>query len=377
MWQSTTKMNAYNVYEDLGIEPFVNAYRPLTRLGGAIMPEVVVEAMRGAARKSVDLKTLQQKVGKAISVLTQNEAAYVSCGAASGITLAIAACMAGTDAVLSGRLPNTEGMKNEVIMHACDRGFKCDVAIRCAGARIVNIGNEDGASEGELRSAINSGTAAIFSVVRDCPGKIPLEQMILTGQEYSVPVLVDAAFLVPPKENLWKYTRDAGADAAIFSGGKGLRGPQSTGLVLGKAWIVEGCAFQGVPNDRIGRGMKVGKEELAGIYAAVKLFMEQDDATILAERIRQLDYILACIDGVTNVTFRRTGNIMAVINFDNARFGLTYKSAWRWLLDTAPSVYLESSKDGLIVSTECMEAGDEEIVGSKLRELFESGPNKV
>src|SRR5207249_3335590 len=156
---------------------------------------------------------LQEKTGQAIARLTQNEAAYLSCGAASGITLTMAACMAGTDPIRSERLPNTTGMKNQVVMHVCDQGSECDVALRC----------------------------------------------------------------------------DGGADAVIVSGGKGLRGPQSTGLVLGRQWIIDGCAHHGVPNCRLGRGMKVGKEELAGIYAAVKLFMEQDEAEIHAARVRQAD----------------------------------------------------------------------------------------
>src|SRR5207249_4338497 len=101
-------------------------------------------------------------------------------------------------------------------------------------------------------------------------GKIPLEQIIAVARAHNLPVLIDAAFSVPPRDSLWKFTRDLGADAVFISGGKGLRGPQSTGLVLGKTWIIKGCAFHGIPNDRIGRGMKVGKEELAGIYAAVK-----------------------------------------------------------------------------------------------------------
>jgi L-seryl-tRNA(Ser) seleniumtransferase len=362
-----------DIYEELGITPFINAYRPLTRLGGAVLSERVLEAMREASRKSVDLKVMQRKIGSAIASLTQNEAAYVSCGAASGITLAIAACMAGTDPIMSERLPKSDGMKNEVIMHACDQGHKCDVAIRNAGASIVHVGNDSGATEHEFRSAINERTAAIFDVIQNHPGKMPLEQMIIIARERGVPILVDAAFSVPPKENLWKYSRDKGADAVFISGGKGLGGPQCTGLVLGKTWIVEACAFHGAPNVRIGRGMKVGKEELAGIYAAVKLTIEQDQTSAQETRVRQLDHILACLEDVSNVAVRRLGATKAIITFDSIVYGLTYTSACQWLLKSVPAVYLEPSRDGLILSTECLEVGDEQIVGGQLRKLFRVG----
>src|SRR5215831_7083560 len=284
------------IYEELGVRTFINGYRPLTRLGGSTLPECVIEAMREASQKGVDVARMHQKVGSAIASLTQNEAAYVSCGAASGITLATAACIAGVDPVLSEKLPNSDGMKNEIVMQSRDRGYKCDVAIRCAGGRIVHIGDADGATKLQLSRAVNEKTAAIFVLPADEPGIMSVEDMISVARAHNVPVLVDAAFGVPPRKTFWKYTRDMGADAVIISGGKGLRGPQCTGLVLGKPWIVKACAYHGFPNDRIGRVMKVGKEELAGIYAALKFFMAQDEGEDRNTRVRQLDYIIACVE---------------------------------------------------------------------------------
>lgn len=165
-------------------------------------------------------------------------------------------------------------------------------AVNLSVASIVNIGNDRGATEWDLRNAIDERTAAVL--LHDSPEqrRPSLEEMLAIARVHNIPMFVDAAFSVPPKDTLWKFTRNIGVDAVIISGGKGLRGPQCTGLVLGKPWIVKACAFHGVPNDRIGRGMKVGKEELAGIYAAVKCFMEQDEASIRASKSRQLDYIL-------------------------------------------------------------------------------------
>lgn len=137
---------AMNIYEELGIRPFLNAYRPLTRLGGATLPAAVVEAMEQASRQNIDLRTMQFKVGAAIAAMTGNEAAYISCGAASGITLAVATCIAGTNAELADRLPDATGLRRSVVMHKCERGYKSDVAIRCAGGTILDIGTQEGST---------------------------------------------------------------------------------------------------------------------------------------------------------------------------------------------------------------------------------------
>lgn len=331
-----------------------------------------MEAMQQASRRAVNLRTLQRNVGMAIASMTRNEAAYVSCGANSGITLAVATCMVGTDSRMGDLLPlTTQLKKTTIIMHACERGYKSDVAIRCAGATIFNIGSERESSENDLRAALNEHTAAILA--HDAPdrGQLPLEHVIAIGREKGIPVLVDAAFSVPPKDSLWKFTRDMGADAVIISGGKGLRGPQSTGLVLGKTWIVNGCTFHGSPNDRIGRGMKVGKEELVGIYAAVKLMMQQDDRLMHKASLQRLGHVLSEVRDLPGVKIRRLGEMRATIIFDGSIYRLTPNSASRWLLDTNPSVYVEPSADGLILSGECLDAGDEQIIGEQLRALFD------
>ena len=212
-----------SIYDDLNVRTFLNAYGPLTRLGGALMSDCVVGAMVEASRRNVDLAELQSKVGEAIATLTTNDAAYVSCGAASGITLAVATCMAGTDPLLSDQLPNVHGMKDRVVMHAGDRGYKCDVAVRNAGATISYIGDKQGATERQLREALNDGVAAILLVYQGSGGQVPLDRIVCVAKDWGIPVLVDAAGAVPPKENLWKLSRGIGADAVIVSGGKGVR----------------------------------------------------------------------------------------------------------------------------------------------------------
>ncbi len=358
------------VYDELGIRPFINAWRPLTRLGGAVLPEPVVMAMREASRGTVDLLGMQHRVGAAIAAMTGNEAAYISSGAAAGITLSLATCMTGTNPVAAARLPDTRGLRNRVIMHRCERGYKSDVAIANAGAVIVDIGDATGASEADLIAAIDAHVAAIF-VHDSAPGRqIPLSRVLTVARACKLPVIVDAAFSVPPVKTLWRFTRDMGADAVVVSGGKGLRGPQSTGLVLGRRWIIEGCVFHGAPNDRIGRGMKVGKEELAGIYAAVKLALARSDSEYDAQVQGMMETILALIRSLTGITPRGLGGPRVALIIDSAHYNLTPAEAQLWLLRGSPSVYVEPVDHGVAISTECMDDADAPTVGERLRALF-------
>lgn len=270
-------------YDDLGVRRVVNASATLTRLGGSLMPPSVVAAMGRAATSFVDLTELQRKVGERIAALTNNEACYLSSGAAGGIALAVAACMTGTNPAAIAQLPDTTGLKNEVIIHRCQRnGY--DHAARQTGARIVEIGMARSTQPWELEAALSERTACVlyFAGAHFAEGALPLAQVVELAHARGVPVLVDGAAQIPPIANLWHFTREVGADIAIFSGGKGLRGPQSSGLVLGKAEIIEGCRANGAPNHSLGRPMKVGKEELLGLLAAVEWSLDQDESYVLA-----------------------------------------------------------------------------------------------
>jgi L-seryl-tRNA(Ser) seleniumtransferase len=216
-------------------------------------------------------------VGAEIARLTHNEACYVSSGAAAGLTLVTAACIAQGDPERRERLPFTEGLNNEVIIHSHTR-VQYDFGVRMAGVRLVEIGSPAGTSAEELAAAITPRTAAMFLFPRgeEQRGEIPLETAVEVCHSRGVPVVVDAAAQLPPKSNLWSFTQ-RGADAVIFSGGKGLRGPQPTGLVLGKRELIEAIIHHGPPNPFIGRGMKVGKEELCGILTAVRWYLAHDE----------------------------------------------------------------------------------------------------
>ncbi len=263
------------VLERLGLRPILNASATLTKLGGSVMPPEVVDAMVDAARSYVDYHEMQRRVGERIAELTQNEAAYVSSGAAAGLVLATAACITGTDPAKIAQLPDLTGLKNEVIVHRSHRnGY--DHGVRQVGVKLVEIG-VGGTHAWELEAAINEKTAAIFwfQGVMTGHGDLPLETVIEIANRHNVPVVVDAAAQLPPMENLWRFTQ-MGVALAVFSGGKELRGPQSSGLVLGRKELIEACRLNGSPNHSIGRPMKVGKEELAGCLAAVERYVNLD-----------------------------------------------------------------------------------------------------
>jgi len=265
-------------YASLGIRPIINAYATLTRLGGSRMPPEVLQAMHAAAGCFVDLAELQRRVGERLAELTHNEAAYVSSGAAAGLVLAAAACMAGADRERFEQLPASAGagLKNEIILHRTHRnGY--DFALRQAGAQLVEIGSDAGTKRADLEQALTPRTAAVFwfqgamTSTRD----LPLPEVIAIAQSHNLPVVVDAAAQLPPLSNLWAFTR-MGAALAIFSGGKDLCGPQASGLVLGRQDLIEACRAQGNPNPFLGRPMKVGKEEMLGLLAAVERYLNLD-----------------------------------------------------------------------------------------------------
>ncbi len=269
------------IYQSLGVRTFINAAGSYTRLGGSRMPPPVVEAMREAAESFVEIDELQARVGRRIAELTGNEAAYVTCGAAAGLLIAAAACMVGDDPAAARQLPDGRGLPTRIVVHRAHRNLY-DYAVRTLPVELVEIGYPNliaPPTEWELESALEEKTAAVLYVVGGwvAPGALPLAQVVEIAHRRGVPVILDAAAQLPPKENLWRFTK-MGVDLVIFSGGKDLRGPQSSGLILGRPNLIAACALIGAPHHGIGRPLKVGKEELVGLCAAVQWYMEQDEA---------------------------------------------------------------------------------------------------
>ena len=272
------------IYEELGVRPVINAAATLTAVGGSRMPPAVLDAMADAAGSYVDMHELQAAAGRRLAELTRNEAAYVTSGCAAALVLATLACATKGDPAAIERMPDGDGLPTEVVMH-CSHRIPYDRALRLAGARIVQIGDALQTWEWELQAAIGLRTAAVLYVAGDHLDRdaaIGLPATIAIAHERDVPVIVDAAAQLPPASNLWRFTRDLGADVALFSGGKGLRGPQSSGLVVGTRTLVEAIRANGSPHQRLARALKVGKEEIAGLLRAVEIFLALDHDALLA-----------------------------------------------------------------------------------------------
>jgi L-seryl-tRNA(Ser) seleniumtransferase len=366
-------------YADLGVRPVINAAATLTRLGGSRMPPPVLEAMRAGAESFVDLLELQRRVGERIARLTGNEACYVSSGAAAGMAIAIAGCIAGTNPDAVHRLPQMEGPPPEVIVHRTHRnGY--DQAARQTGARIVEIGQASaGTSAGDLEAALSPRTACVlyFAGAHYAQGALPIAQVVEIAHARNVPVLVDAAAQVPPIASLWHFTRELEADAAIFSGGKALRGPQSSGLVLGRQAIVEACIPNGPPNHSLGRPMKVGKEELLGILAAVEWSLDQDEAAMLAGYEAVVQRWIDGLSGLPGVSVERgypseagQPHSRAILRLGPAcAFNRAELIATLWAADPRIAVG-ELGADSIALNPQTLEPGEDQLVLDALRRLL-------
>jgi D-glucosaminate-6-phosphate ammonia-lyase len=367
------------IYRRIGVEPIINGATTMTYLGGSLMPPEVIEAMRQASECFVDLYELQDAVGRRIAALTRNEAAFVSGGAAAGLFLTAVVCMARDrdDGVL--RPGELDGLPRDVLLQRGHR-IPYDAAIELAGGRLVEIGSAAGTTEADLDGAIGHGTAGILYVAGAhlAEGSLPLDAVIDLARGRDVPVIVDAAAQLPPVDNLWRFT-EAGADLVLFSGGKGLRGPASTGLVLGRRRYVERFAANAAPQQRIGRPMKVGKEDLIGILAAVEWYLAQDHAG-LARRYE------AIVDGVVAWAADR-GDIDAV----RETSGQAGQPTPRVLLTLPPEhaprrdeilaslraeppriELLPAGDDGFYLAPETIVPGEEAVVTRRLAEVLEA-----
>ncbi len=364
-----------SILEQLGVRRVINASATLTKLGGSLMPPEVVQAMSEAARSFIDLHEFQRRAGERIAELTHNEAAFISSGAAAGITLAVSACITGTDQALIDSFPHVESApRNEVIVfHSQRNGY--DYAARQTGVHLVEIGPEDG----ELEEAIGDKTACIlfFAGAHYAHGALPIEEVVKIARERGIPVVVDAAAQIPPISNLWHFTQEAGADIAIFSGGKGLRGPQPSGLVLGRKDLVDACRLNASPNHAIGRPMKVGKEETAGVLAALEWSLAQDEPATI-ERYEQI--VKFWIDGVSalpGVTAERgfpseagQPHPRAIIHI-GSRAKLTRDELVDRLWERDPRIAVAPiGSSAIALNPQTIEPGEEALVLAALREFL-------
>ena len=254
-------------FRELGVRTFINAAGTYTLLSASLMLPKVVAAMSFAAKHFVDIEELQTAAGKRIAELLECEAAMVTSGAAAALTIGTAACLTGENPVYVRQIPDLTGLKSEVIIQKSHR-FIYDHAIRNCGVKFVEI-----ETVAELENAISLNTAMMLFLNDNEPrGMINAEEFVGLGKKHGIPTFNDAAADVPPTENLFKYLR-MGFDLVTFSGGKGMRGPQNAGLLLGRKDLIKAARLNSAPNgDSIGRGQKVSKEAIVGMERIVRRY---------------------------------------------------------------------------------------------------------
>ena len=269
-----------SIYEKLGLKTGINACGTVTRLGGTRLSPEVCKAMDDAAKSFTPMHEFHRKAGEYIAGLLGVKACCITCGAAAGLAVVSAACMTRGENSKVMQLPDTKGMPDEILMLKAHR-IKYDQALLLSGAIIREVETTPAAAAPPapeiLNKMINNRTALFVYVAENesvC-GSVPLPELIPILKERGIPVLVDAAAELPPAENIRSYL-ETGADLVVFSGGKEIRGPQSSGLIVGDKELIEACHANCCPNYSIGRSMKVSKENIAGLTAAVEHFINRD-----------------------------------------------------------------------------------------------------
>jgi L-seryl-tRNA(Ser) seleniumtransferase len=397
------------IYRRFGVRTVINASGTQTRSGGTIMDPEILKAMTAAAKHFVRIEELQTAAGRVIASATGAEDGYVTSGASAGITMAVAAAIAGLDLDKMDRLPDTTGMKNEVIVQRAHRNAY-DHAALLAGVRFVEVGTLGFPGRGatwawQVEAAITERTAAILCPVMDAPGTVSLPEVCRIAHRHRVPVIVDAAGALPPVSNLRRFIAE-GADVVLFSGGKAIGGPQTTGIVAGRADLIESMALQhqdmdvypqtwslrrkyldsgvlpGPPHHGIGRGFKVGKEEVIGLLVALERYLARDhDAdfrrwqSIAETVVRELDGI----GGVRTEIFTDPGRPVpqARIHLDEAALKLSAFDLVNQLAEQEPAVLVS---EGLAyrgtIGVNAMALADDEVpvVIQQLRLALQSAP---
>jgi D-glucosaminate-6-phosphate ammonia-lyase len=361
-----------DVIHELGVRSFINAAGTFTALTGSLMRPEVVAAMQVASRKYARIEDLHDAVGKRIAGLLDCPAALVTSGCASALSLASAACVAGKDPDRIRRLPDTQGLKNEVLVQKTHRvGY--DHAIRNAGVKLIEV-----ETRRELENAISPRTAMMFFLnFADPMGKIHREEFVELGKKNQIPTLNDAAADVPPVENLWRYTK-MGFDLVGFSGGKGLRGPQSAGLLLGRKDLIEAARLNNSPNgDTLCRTNKVNKEEIVGMLVALESYLKQDHAAIWKKWEARCRRIAQALEGVpdarTEVFVPEIANAVPHlrITWDYQKRGVDVRTMIKKLREGTPSIEVSPGAQArFTIGVWMMEPGEDAIVGERIRAIL-------
>jgi uncharacterized pyridoxal phosphate-dependent enzyme len=364
-----------NPYQELGIPTVINAMGTMTMLGGSLIRPEVELVMSQAAKHFVGIPALEVAAGKRLAEmlkLPQGYSVLVTSGAAAAIQSGLAGVLTGDNESLINQLPDLTGMKSEVIIQKSHRN-PFDHQLRATGVKLVEVETRD-----QLRRAVNERTAMMhFTNFANAAGQIKVDEWVKLGKELKVPCMNDAAADTPPVSHLWDYT-NMGYDLVTFSGGKAMRGPQCAGLLIGREDLVRFALLNNSPHeDTLGRGQKVGKEEIIGMVKAVELYLAEDHDALAREWQQRLETVskqLAKVPGVSTAFF--TPDIAnhvphMQITWD-PKISLTPAQASQILRSGSPSIAIGGGegRPGLAMNSFMLQPGEENIVAEQLVKLF-------
>ena len=371
-------------YQKLGVTPLINAAGTYTVLSASTMPDEVRAAIELAARRPVNLNELLDASGAYLAKRLRCEAALVTSGAAGALVVGTAACITmGTKQPILDIPTDMSGLKNEVIVQKSHR-YDYDHALRNCGILFVEV---ETLQQYEQAFTERTVMAHFFNAGA---GKISREDWIRVAHNHGVPCFNDAAADVPPISNLWRYT-EMGFDLVTFSGGKGLRGPQCTGLLLGRKDLIDAARKNNSPNSNtVGRGMKVAKEEIVGLVAAVDWLLKQDDAAIEAQCRQRADRIAKHLSGIptvqTQIFIPEVANHVPhlLVTYDQNRVKITGAAVMQEMREGKPRIELNPSTGGapasaglpggpntVVVGVWMLQSGEEMLVAKRLRDVLQ------
>lgn len=358
-----------DILKELGIRTFVNAAGTYTAMTASLMHDEVIETIKEGAKQFAMLDEVQDRVGEKIAELCHAEAATVTAGCWSALVLGMAGVLTGMDMKKVAQLPDVTGMKAEVIVQ---KGHNIGYvhALTNTGASIVEIETVD-----ELEKAINDKTAMMWFLNSYAPsGKIMHEEWVAIAKKHKIPTMIDMAADVPPASNLWKYN-ELGFDLVCVSGGKAMKGPQSAGILMGKKELIAAARLSAPPRGgNIGRGMKVNKEEILGMYVAVEKYINMDhDAELKAweAKIEVIKSAATSVNGViTEVTVPPIANHTPTlsITWDAAKVKITNKDLILKLRNGTPSIEVMPNTTGVNITVFMLKDGEEKIVSKRIKE---------
>ncbi len=373
-----TEQHWPEVYKKLGVKPVINAQSWVTSLGGSLMRPEVLRAMDEAAGAFVDMQHLNRAAGEVVARACGADMGLVTAGCAAAEVLMAASCMTGIDEARVEQLPDTTGMKNEVLLFRGQRN-RYDGSFEVPGAKIVEFGVGDSARPYHLEAAFTENTCAVAYVIGPFikPG-IGLEKTIEIAHAHGVPVIVDAAAEIPPRDNLSRFIK-MGADMVAFSGGKGLGGPQSAGLLAGRKDLMEAAYLNSLnldsPKAGIGRPMKVSKENIVGMVTALELYMDTDEAALIESWRSKAKYVARRLEGIDGLRVviedtpvDRQGP-QPVIYFERGWSGPSPAEIRQTLAEGDPVIHVGGGNEINVVMTNVQD-GEEEIIADRLLEAL-------